>query len=115
MPVILTLAELDAGKRASEAINTALLADPDGARGRWVAIRLEDGRTDGNVYDRRADAVRHQSDEFHACYLKIPPDGITPRAAARYIKAARRIYDAGYRMPDPEANVQILGNLGGFK
>lgn len=86
----LSLFDLDAGKRASEAVNLHLLADP-GNVGRWVAIRLSNGETDGTAYDTWRAAVGHQHDEHWCCYLKITPDGITPRNAATFIVINRKL------------------------
>jgi hypothetical protein len=88
--VALDQADLDAGKRAAEAVNLHLLADA-GNVGRWVAIKLSDGRTDGTAYDTWESAVRHQHDEHWCCYLKIAPDGISPRNAATFIVLNRQL------------------------
>lgn len=96
-PEILALA--DAGKRASETVNLHVLG---GSVGKWVAIRLADGSSDGIPYDTRRDAIAHQLHEQLACYLKVTPDGITPQDAVRFILVNRALYDAGYRLADPE-------------
>jgi hypothetical protein len=89
----------DAGNRASSAINLALLT---GDIGRWIALRLADGSTDGTTYDTRADAIRHQFHEQLCCYVKVPPDGMPPEHATRFIQLNRALYDAGYRLADPD-------------
>jgi hypothetical protein len=89
--VDLTLWDLDAGKRAAEAVNLHLLADPDANVGSWVAVRLSNGETDGVAYETWESAVSHQHDESWCCYLLITPDGITPRNAAVFIKINRQL------------------------
>lgn len=91
----------DAAKRASDIINSALLFI-DGAAGKWIAIRLSDGGWDGTVYDTKRDAVRHQLDEFWCCYVRIPPPGTSPAQMEAFLAYNRALYDAGFRLPDPD-------------
>lgn len=91
----------DAAKRASDIINSCLIFMPAVA-GRWVAIRLADGGWDGTVYDTKRDAVRHQLDEFRAAYVRIPPPGTSPAQMQAYLDYCRALYDAGFRLPDPD-------------
>lgn len=87
----LTSFDLDAGKRAAEAVNLHLSVDRFGNMGRWVAIKLSDGSTDGVAYETWSEAVRHQHDGSWCCYLVIAPDGITPRNAATFIVINRTL------------------------
>ena len=89
-----TLASLtsDEGRRLAEAHNIALLA---GGVGRWIAVRLSDGGTDGVIYDTRADAIRHQLHERQCYYCQIQPGPMTPRSGTRVIKGMREIYASG--------------------
>lgn len=96
----------DEARRASDAVNLALVANAE-ASGRWIAIRLSDGGSDGVLYDRKADAVRHQLHETQCAYVKIPPTGMTPRQAAVFLTFNRQLYAAGYRLQDPDRDVQI--------
>lgn len=89
----------DEGRRLSDAVTLALSV---GGVGCWVAARLSDGGTDGNVYDTRADAIRHQLHEDQCCYLIIPPTGMPPAEASAYIAFNRRRVAAGMKMVDPE-------------
>lgn len=91
----------DAAKRAADIINSALVFMP-GAAGKWVAIRLSDGGWDGTVYDTKRDAVRHQLDEFWCCYVRIPPPGTSPAEMQAFLDYNRALYDAGFRLPDPD-------------
>lgn len=98
----------DAARRASDIVNLHLLADRDGAPGRWVALALLDGSSDNTTYSRRADAVRHQlHPELHA-YLCIAPDGLTPRGAELFLKFNRELYDNGMRMTDPDNDREVV-------
>lgn len=96
----------DRGRRLSEAVTLAGLA---GGRGKWIAARLSDGRTDGNVYDTRADAIRHQLHETQCAYVMVPPDGAMPEAdATAFLEVNEKAYDAGYRLSDPSGAAPML-------
>lgn len=90
----------DAGKRLSDAVALALLADPVGNVGRWIAARLSDGGTDGVVYDSKPDAMRHQLHPTQCAYVCLDPMGITPRVAVVLLNATRKVYerDGGIRV-----------------
>jgi hypothetical protein len=90
---------IDIGKRASEAINLHVYG---GNVGKWVAIRLSDGGSDGIPYDTRREAITHQLHEQLCCYIKVTPDGITPHDALRFVLVNRALYDAGFRLADPD-------------
>lgn len=95
------LADLDSAKRARDTINTHLLGQGNSVAGRWVAVRLSDGGSDGVLYDTKADAVRHQLHETLCAYFCIPPDGVTLRGALSFLRMNRRLYDEGMRISDP--------------
>jgi hypothetical protein len=102
----------DAARRASDMVTMHMLADREHAVGKWVALRLSDGGSDGTLYNYRADAVRHQLHESLCCYLKIPPDGLTPRSAEIFLKFNRSAYDTGLRMTDPDCDRELVMPLG---
>lgn len=76
--------------------------------GQWLAIRLSDGGYDGVAYEHRADAVRHQLHETQCAYVRIPPGGMTPREAEAFLGYHRALYDAGFRLPDPEFALPLM-------
>jgi len=88
----------DAAKRLSDTVNMHAIA---GSWGKWIAVRLSDGGTDGVLYDSRADAIRHQLHEKLCAYVLVPIDGMTLRAAESYMRFVRQAYDAGFRLADP--------------
>jgi hypothetical protein len=90
----------DTAKRCSDAVNNAVHG---GHVGKWLAIKLHDGSTDSVAYDRRADAIRHQLHETLCCYIKVPPGGMQPVEAERFMAFSRMVYNAGYRLADPES------------
>jgi hypothetical protein len=89
----------DIGKRAAEAINLHVYG---GNVGKWVALRLSDGGSDGIPYDSRREAIEHQLHEQFCCYIRVTPDGITEQHALRFILINRALYDAGFRLADPD-------------
>lgn len=92
----------DAAKRCADIVNLHFLGKGDGAIGQWVAIRLSDGGSDGQLYDKRADAVRHQLHETQCAYVCIPLGGMTAVEAESFLNWNRKLYDGGMRMTDPD-------------
>jgi hypothetical protein len=96
----------DAAKRASDIINSYRAFIPwDELKQKWLAIRLSDGGYDGVLYDSKRDAVRHQLDEFLCAYIcfRNLVGGATPKEMEIFLKFNRDAYDAGFRLPDPDA------------
>lgn len=91
-----------AAHRASGIVNQMIV---DGKSGQWVAIKLSDGDSDKIAYETKSDAIRHQLHEHQCAYVCIPPDQFSPRAAENYLKVHRQMYDAGYRLADPDMAV----------
>ena len=50
----------DAAKRIYDTYHLHRTADQFGALGKWFAAALNDGTTDGQIYDSRKDAILHQ-------------------------------------------------------
>lgn len=95
----------DAGRRASDIINGHLVANPwDDVRDMFIAIKLEDGSSDGTLYESKADAVRHQTHEQQCAYISFRNlvGGANPKEMAIYLKFNRDAYKAGMRLVDPD-------------
>lgn len=97
----------DAAHRFADIHNMHLLADP-GNIGRWMAVRLSDGGTDGVVYDYRREAIRHQLHETLCAYVKVHPAGMSPKEAEGILRFHRFAYDNGMKLTDPEGPEVIL-------
>jgi hypothetical protein len=97
-----------AAHRCSDAVNVHILGQGDGVYGKWVAVKLEDGRSDGVLYDRKRDAVRHQLHETQCAYICIPPGGMTPRQAENFLRFQRALYDMGCRIADPDKDTDLI-------
>jgi hypothetical protein len=98
---------IDAAKRASEAVHVHIFALGHAAIGKWVAIRLADGGSDGKLYDTKAEAVRYQLHENMCAYVCIPPGGMPPEDALVYLRVNRQLYDNGMRLADPDKHVVV--------
>lgn len=96
----------DAARRCADIVNGYVHDRPwDELRSKWIAVSLNNGAHDGNLYDTKRDAVRHQANEFLCAYVSFRnlPAGISPIEAERFLMWNRRAYDAGFRLPDPDA------------
>lgn len=103
------IAITDAGRRMADAHELARLA---GGQGRWLAVRLDDGRAhgDGTIYDTQADAVRHVGTSFDELYgyVKIAPGPMPPAHATRLLELFSEFKRAGFRLTDPDGPAPIL-------
>jgi hypothetical protein len=95
----------DAAKRFSDGVNLICQFTPFAERARsWVAVRLEDGSVDFNVYPSKSVAIRHQSNETLFAYLCLRNcmGGYSPKDAAIWLQLHRYMYDQGTRLFDPD-------------
>jgi len=98
----------DAAKRAADIINGYLTAHPwDEIKHKFVAIRLSDGDSDGNLYDSKIDAVRFQLHENLCAYIAFRHimAGVSAHEMQRYLDFNRMAYDNGFRLADPDHKV----------
>lgn len=96
----------EAGKRMADALN-AHVVFTRGGFGRWMAISLDDGSSDGTLYDTRGDAMRHQLHDRQCWYEPLRPRSYSADECALLLIYARAAYDAGWR-PDRDAPTPIL-------
>lgn len=78
----------DAAKRIVDTVSLHFAAASDilDPAGKWCAFSLEDGTSDGHLYDSKVDAMRHQPRNPKLyCYMKLTPDGINIRDATRFL------------------------------
>ena len=78
-------------------------------KGGWLAIKLEDGSSDGILYDTREDAVRHQLHQTLCAYLCMGQckSGMNPTDAQLFLNVHRQIYDSGGRFDDMTQQVMF--------
>jgi hypothetical protein len=101
----------DAAKRMANIINSYVTFVPLWElRTKWVAIKLQDGSSDGNLYDSREDAIRHQLDERFCAYVCMQSmlTGAKELDCAIYLEMHRQAYDSGMRLHEPEAPQIIM-------
>lgn len=95
----------DAAKRLSDAYNlhysVGNLYGTDHHIGKWLAVSLAEGKSDGVIYDSKYDAVTHQSqDEKYYAYIQIQPTSMSPCAAEAVLNWQRQLYDAQLKQAD---------------
>jgi hypothetical protein len=93
----------DAANRVHDTYNLHRLALGNDAIGKWFACALADGRSDNELYDSKYDCVRHQkhNEQFYT-FVKIVPPSMRLCEAEIVLSAARKHYDAGFRLVDPD-------------
>lgn len=93
----------DAARRVSDTYRLHRLAAGMDAIGQWFAARLDDGTSDGVLYETRRDAVRHQhhNEQFYA-FVAVGPWDTDVCEAETFIQMNRALYDAGLRLSDPD-------------
>jgi len=93
----------DAAKRVSDLVRLHKAALNQAAIGKFLAVALADGTSDGVLYDTKRDAVRHQKhrEQLYA-FVCISPGDVTPCEAEEFLATARMLYDKGIRLTDPD-------------
>jgi len=73
-------------------------------RNKWMAFALEDGRSDGVLYDTKLDAIRHVSNENYFCFFcfRGALGGSNPKDCQLFLDINRHAYNHGNRLADPE-------------
>lgn len=106
---------VDAANRMRDAVNLHVVAGALGVRERhlqWLAIRLEDGRSDGTVYESRRDAVRHTQNKTRGWfYVKVGVDSMSEKQAIIVLQMARQAYKNGIVFAEEEPIVPMLTEL----
>ncbi|MEU9022337.1 hypothetical protein [Actinomadura sp. NPDC048394] len=93
----------DAAKRTADTYNLHRSALGIDAVGQWFAVRLQDGDSDGELYESKRDAVRHQHhDEQWYAFVRIAPCSMSTCEAASFLRTNRAAYDRGMRLADPD-------------
>lgn len=95
----------DAERRCADAVTLAAVA---GCTGMWVAVRLGDGRTDGNVYDSRAAAISHQRGLAAFTPVQVQPGGMQPHEAAALLDYWRKLHAADVRDDDSSLLLPLM-------
>lgn len=102
-------ADNDAGKRLHEAVGLHLVADYERAIRSVVIVSLEDGSTDGVLYDSWEDACRLLDKYRDARWwapVRITPDGITVRDATLLLRTLRN-FPGIKAVPEPTLQAHV--------
>lgn len=105
----------DAAKRMADIVNGLVTFNqPWAIRNCWIAIRLEDGGFDNNLYATREEAIKHQTDERFCAYAWMGNmiSGAKPLDCAIFLEYHRQAYDSGMRLHEPEAPQLIMPTAG---
>jgi hypothetical protein len=93
----------DAAKRLADTYNLHRMADQYGGLNKWFAASLREGESDGVLYDSKLDCVTHQHhNEKYYTFIKIVPTTMKVCEAQVMLNTARRLYENGMRMTDPD-------------
>lgn len=94
----------DAAKKVRDTYSLHRTVDPYGVLGKWFAVALSSGESDGTLYDSRSDCVGHQHhNEMFYAYIQIVPSTMTVCDAETFLAVHRKLYDAGIRLTDPDS------------
>ncbi|MER7953057.1 hypothetical protein ABTY59_37330 [Streptomyces sp. NPDC096079] len=106
--------EKTAVRHLCDAVNLHVMAQGDGAYGKYVAVRLSDGKSpDGVLYDTRRDAARHNISDPWCFYVKVNPGGIQENEAWVVLGYARQAKKAGVVFAEEEPVVPQRLELAG--
>jgi len=99
----------DRTRRAYDAIHLhyAANANDRAIGGHWVAIRLSDGGSDGNLYPSKLAAKRFQLHPTQCAYICLPPFDfeVTHKELDRYLQINEQLYGAGMDLSDAGTHV----------
>lgn len=112
-PLGATEEEWNAALRFRDAVNLQLEVHGEAAHGKYIAVRLEDGRSDGNLYDTRRDATRHQINDPWCFYARVHVGGIQAKEAWTVLMYARQAKKAGIVFSEEEVILPHRLELGG--
>jgi len=102
----------DAAKKVADTYNLHRVAQGYDAIGCWFAAALEDGSSDGTLYDSKPQAIKHQkNNEEYYTYIQIVPSSMTICDAEIMINVARRAYSNGMRLSDGDSRRELIKRL----
>lgn len=105
---------IDAANRMRDAVNLHVaVANTTGERlAGFVAIKLEDGRSDGTLYETRRDAVRHTANRGRGWfYAKVGADTMPLREAIIVLQMARKAFANGVVFAEEDPVVPQMAEL----
>jgi hypothetical protein len=97
----------DDAKRMADAINLHYHAQGWDAVGKFVAILLKDGSSDGNLYDTFNDAARHNA-RWPRTIIRLRREHMPVCEAQTILNFYRRAADRGFSQLDPDERRQVI-------
>lgn len=99
----------DAAKRVYDNYHLHRTVDLHAALGKWIACALNDGASDGVLYESKSDAISHQhhNEEYYA-FVQITYANMTLCTAETFLVINRRLYDAGIRIADNPKGREVI-------
>jgi hypothetical protein len=94
----------DAARRMADQVNAQItFRNSWDLRNCYMAFRLEDGSTDGVLYDSKQDAMRFTDEQYHAYFcFRQGIGGISPLDCQVFLDVHRWAYENGMRLNDPD-------------
>lgn len=97
----------EAGKRMADALNAKVVFGGLGTFGRWMTFRLDDGSSNGTLYDSVTDAIARVPSVAAYWFEQVRPSSYSADECALTLRYARAAYDAGWR-PDVQYPTPIM-------
>jgi hypothetical protein len=94
----------DAAKRMADQINGRIaFSNSWEIRNCYMAFRLDDGSTNGTLYDSKPDAIRHTDEKQHAYFcIRQGLAGVSPLDCQIFLNVHRWAYNNGVPFADPD-------------
>lgn len=94
----------DAAKRMSDHVNGRLaFTNPWDIRNKYMAFRLTDGWSSGDVYDTKKDAIRFNDHKQFAFFcFRAAMGGVNPKDCQLFLNIHRHAYEHGGQLADPD-------------
>jgi hypothetical protein len=96
----------DSAKRMSDHINGMITAHAShlwDLKNSYMAFRLEDGWSDGALYDTKQDAIRHTDHKKFAYFcFRNAMGGANPKDCQIFLNIHRHAYEHGGQLADPD-------------
>lgn len=94
----------DAARRMSDQINGRLtFYNPWDIRNKYMAFRLTDGWSNGDVYDTKLDAVKHNDEKLFAFFcFRAAMGGVKPKDCQLFLNMNRHAAEHGGHLADPD-------------
>lgn len=106
------MALTDAGIRMSDTVNNVRMSqDWDTVKNGWMAFALEDGTSDGTVYDNRDDAIRfhrNKARKYFFLTLRQCIHGLSQREATMILAMTRVQAERGRYHPETDRSDPIM-------